>query len=79
MLCFDAGTPRNPLHSKADNSTAGTAKLLSRFIELLYPTVRAIALDSQHDILKYGENIRFVDQQLRPRMADHRQVTDFAA
>ena len=72
-LISGSGTPRSASHAKSDNATAGTARLIERFVNLVYPGVTVVCLHSTLDILRYGDNIRFVDEQLRPRMATHRQ------
>ena len=46
LLVSGSGTPRNPIHDTSGNSTHATAKLLSYFIETVYPDIQVKILNA---------------------------------
>jgi len=64
------GTANDTSALVSDNSTEWTGKLMTKFINQLYPFIQVIHLHSQTNLFRYDENILFVKRELLPSI-DH--------
>ena len=75
VLVSGVGEPRNAQHRIEDNSTEGTALAASLFLSRTFPQLEVIRCHSQTNIFRYGENLRFVKNELLPLLAGFRDAT----
>ena len=60
------GTPNEPSGRIQDNSTLYTGRIMTKFIELLYPFITVKHVHSSTNLFRYDENIVFVKKELLP-------------
>ncbi|MES1915772.1 MAG: hypothetical protein MHM6MM_007673, partial [Cercozoa sp. M6MM] len=68
VLVSGVSQPRNPNFEPSDNSTESTAKLLKLFVNHVFPRVEVVLLHDAARILRYDENVAFVNGVLLPEV-----------
>jgi hypothetical protein len=66
ILITGRGTPVDASANVQDNSTYYTGRLITSFIERVFPAVEVIQVDSATNLFRYDENIVFVKRELLP-------------
>ncbi|KAG7367130.1 CDD/CDA-like deaminase [Nitzschia inconspicua] len=76
ILTSGVATPRNWTHSADGNSTFQCARLMKLFLQTIYPELVVVHIHSgpDRDILRYDENIEFVQNVLLKRIQDYRDA-----
>jgi len=74
FLISGSTVPRESAAAAADNSTEATAQLLRRYICAQHPQLEVTLIHSPTDVLHYGDNVRFVNEELRPHAEQHRRA-----
>lgn len=76
ILVSGVATPRNWTHSADGNSTFQCARLMKVFLKTIYPQLVVVHVHSgpDRDILRYDENIDFVQKVLLPRIQEYRDA-----
>lgn len=65
--------PWNPEHSPQGNSTKFVGELIIKFCQQFYPEVRVELVNSGVEIFHYDANVTFINQELRPKLEQHRR------
>ena len=67
ILVSGAGQPRDIKANPHDNSTEGTAKIIQKFVETVYPDIEVCHISSASlGIFRYDDNMRFVKEEVLP-------------
>eukprot|EP00493_Phyllostaurus_siculus_P027905 UN28253 len=66
------GEAKNPHFGPEDNSTRVFAEMLISFIKQFYPLIKTVHYDSGPGIFHYSDNVRFIQETLRPVMEQSR-------
>jgi cytidine deaminase len=76
ILVSGVATPRNWTHSADGNSTYQCARMMKLFLQTIYPRLVVVHIHSgpDRDILRYDENILFVQQELLPCIQGYRDA-----
>jgi len=74
ILVSGVGQPRNWTHSVKGNSTQQCAELMKTFLQTIYPELIVVHIHSDTNIFRYDENIKFVQNELLPRIQEYRDA-----
>lgn len=72
-LVSGSGIPRNKQHDVAGNSTEGVARVMERFISLVYPDIQVVQLPSDLGIFRFDDNVAFARDTLLPHLDQQRR------
>lgn len=72
-LVSGSGIPRNKQHDVAGNSTECVARVMERFISLVYPDITVVQLPSDLGIFRFDDNVAFARDTLLPHLDEQRR------
>ena len=68
------GAPVDSTHAPESNSTEATARVMKAFVNRAYPDIDVRLAHSGNGVFRYDKNVSFVNEKLRPAIANDRNV-----